>query len=715
MPAAQSHQSGIASREINGPASGASMPASHMSGAGDSRATLREILTPVFYYKYIALAALIIPVVLALIAALTAPTLNTSNSKLLILLSNDYTFQGVTSGGGMSFDRNQIIQAEMEILASRDLQAEVIRTVGLKRAYPGLAGDPKGMEKAVERFGKDMTILNIPQSNIIALSVTNPDAKVAIDLINTLDDVYIDRRRDIFQQVSQDKLNTQRAELTRRLGEIDAQMSSFAQAHNFGNYDQALAAAQTEQSTLISRLQSLDEQLASTAARLTHYDGKLRQIPEQMELYNDQARSAQLDDLTARLLSLENQRREAAAKYTDTYPLVVDLDRRIAEVRRQLEAAPRQQTATARIGINPTYQTVDQALTSSQGDVAALRQARAQSARDLLTANERLNELTRIGPALRDLTRGREVLESTYSELAKRAEEAQLSESLAGSRANVRIIQRGEAPTKRKTLRMPLMIAGLGLGLFAAAASVVLASAFSQTMITPRNAEQKLNLPVALSVPFTASTGPEGARTLASSLLSFDESLLLLRLAATNAGGRTPVIQLISSEGGAGVSSIALDFGAMASTASSGKVLVMDIEPQKGAGLLARLKKLGAKLTPFAGQRVMNIAESNLYVSCPVGSQDLIVDDEQWQSVLNRARQSYNVVIIDSPAATRSSAGVVIAPSADLTILVVEAEHTRAAVARKLIDRVEAAGGQVSAVIFNKRRYHIPRALYSVA
>ena len=55
---------------------------------------------------------------------------------------------------------------------------------------------------------------------------------------------------------------------------------------------------------------------------------------------------------------------------------------------------------------------------------------------------------------------------------------------------------------------------------------------------------------------------------------------------------------------------------------------------------------------------------------------------------------------------------MVITPLVDLTLLVVDADHTRAAVARSLIEQVDAAGGQVLGAILNKRRFPIPPAIY---
>ncbi|WP_304191621.1 hypothetical protein, partial [Phenylobacterium aquaticum] len=103
--------------------------------------TLRDLLTPVFYYRRRAMLALMVPVILAFVAALLAHPVYIAQSRLLILLGGDYVFKGSASdpGSSQSFDRAQIVHAEMEILAARSLHLEAIKEIGLAKAYPGFA------------------------------------------------------------------------------------------------------------------------------------------------------------------------------------------------------------------------------------------------------------------------------------------------------------------------------------------------------------------------------------------------------------------------------------------------------------------------------------------------------------------------------------------------------------------------------------------------
>ena len=89
------------------------------------------------------------------------------------------------------------------------------------------------------------------------------------------------------------------------------------------------------------------------------------------------------------------------------------------------------------------------------------------------------------------------------------------------------------------------------------------------------------------------------------------------------------------------------------------------------------------------------------------------LSDDRWLAFLKAARADYPLILLDSPAVQRSAAGVLIAPLADMTLIVVEAESARVPVVQNLVRRIEGGGGAVFGVVLNKRRFFIPRFVYS--
>ncbi|MBI1682828.1 GumC family protein [Caulobacter hibisci] len=679
--------------------------------------TARELLTPAFYYKREALLAFLIPVMLAVIAVLLAQPIFTAQSRLLILLGDDYVFRSDVSGAqpGLSFDRAQIVHAEMEILSSKDLRAKAIDKVGLQRVYPDLVGQPNALETAAAQLSKDLAIDNVPQSNVIELSLRNRDAHVAAEVLNTLVGLYIERRRAIFEQSDLTSVNDQRDQLNARLAEVEDQLSKFSLSHGFGDYTTEFATVQSQQASLTSQVQAIDQQLATRAGRASALSRKLRATPQTTELSSDRGRSQQVETLTGKLLDLQAQRRAAAARYVDGYPLVADLDRKIADLQGQIRAVPSDQVTNVRRGANPVHQQIDTELADSEGDVAGLSRARATAARDLKAAETRLAELVRLGPEYRELLRKRTMLEGSFSELAKRSEDTRVSDNLSKSKANVRVIQRADPPVKGKSGRAILLLGGVIVGLVAATAVVLVSAAFSDVMISPRDVEQKLDLPIILAV----ADAPRAKRRRdgrgggpRASYLTYEDSKLLMRLLSSVAPGPGRVMQLIAANGEEGVSSLTLDLALLASAQSARRVLLIDIEPPEDRPAAQVLAENGASLTRIAGDR-FQVSGGSLHVTLPIGAGDLAVAESQWRDMIETARRDYDLVLIDAPAAARSAAGLIVAPLVDMTLLVVEAEATRAAVARALTERIDSAGGEVLGAILNKRGFYIPRLIYS--
>lgn len=82
-----------------------------------------------------------------------------------------------------------------------------------------------------------------------------------------------------------------------------------------------------------------------------------------------------------------------------------------------------------------------------------------------------------------------------------------------------------------------------------------------------------------------------------------------------------------------------------------------------------------------------------------------------WRAVFGVMAQCFDLVIVDSPAAERSSDGVMLARQMARTVIVVAAETTRADLVRDLRDRIKEIGGNIAGVVLNKRRNHIPAAI----
>jgi succinoglycan biosynthesis transport protein ExoP len=678
--------------------------------------TARDILTPLFFFKKRVIIAFLAPIILALIAALMAHPVYVAESRLLILLGDDMVMKNPLSAvmPGLSVDRSQIVKAETEILASRELATATVQAVGLERMYPHIRGEMK-LQAAAEQLQKDVGIENVPQSNVIRITLRNGDRMIAAEALNKLVSAYQVRRRSIFQQNSQSTVDTEMNALTQQLSQVENQLQQFSLAHGFADFQLEFTGVQNQQIALKNEIHNLDQQLAQRSGRLSQLDKNSQSTPAVTELSTDFVRSQQADALGQSLLSLQNQRRDAAAEYVDGSPIIAELDRRIAKVQSDIAAAPTQQVNAVRRGINPVHQDIDTQLRASQADVAGLSLGKAEAESALRQVTARIDELVRLGPEYRDLMRKRTLMEEAAAQLAKGSQETKLAATVSNSQANVRVLQAATPPLTAHTGRPMMLLSGVVVGLIAATGITVVSAALFQAMLTPNDLEQKLATPVVLAVssdpdakPRTSEGGPPGPM-----FLTPDDGKVLAHLLRSISPGAHCSLQMIGPTDGVGVTALLVDYALLAARERQ-KVLVLDLEPMRGRSATDALIARGAVLHPVGAEGALaRVGQTNLYVTPPAETQELTMGERDWTKLLSQATKEYDLVLIDAPPLSRSWLGLFAAPSVDVTLAVIEAEESRAPVALNMIERIGGVGGVVAAAVLNKRRFYIPKAVYN--
>ncbi|KAK0360662.1 hypothetical protein LTR94_026421, partial [Friedmanniomyces endolithicus] len=471
---------------------------------------------------------------------------------------------------------------------------------------------------------------------------------------------------------------------------------------------------QTQQTTLTAQLAAQDQAIASANARAVRLQEQLRSAPAVISLNSDEIRSQQVSTLTQNLMTLRERRRVAGARFADGYPLVVELDRQIADLEAQIASAPQSQTELVRNGPNPVSQQIETQLATTRGELAGLRSGRDEVAQALQTTRTRLADLVEIGPRYRELVRQRELTETAYRSVAENAEDARLQSSIAGANANVRVIEAAQAPTQARTGRALILAAGLLVGGLAALAVIIVSAAASPVMLTPRDVETRLGAPVLAAVPLgdDKEDPSPGWRPLLPRLTP-DQAALVLRQLKEVAQGHA-ALAVVAPEDGVGASTIALDLAMTSAYRSGVPTLLIDAEPLESGGLAMAIHNAGGRLTNTVDNPyVLRVEDSAFFITTPMTRAGSNISETRWRGFIDGVKQQYPVVIIDTPSLQRSSAPLLLAPLADLSLVVVEAEETRTAVASNLIERITASGGNVGGVILNMRRFYIPRFIYS--
>ncbi len=467
------------------------------------RGMVRSIATGLFFHKRAVMIAFLLPALLGIAAALRAKPVFLAQARMLVLYTGDYVFHAGNRGTGndIALDRNQIIQAELQILQSPALATQMLTSLGPEHVYPGADG-PDAARKAATRLAADLTVTSIPQSNVIELTLRNQNRDVAIETLGALIGQYIPYRSAIFDKArSQDAMAAQQQFLI-RLQQAEEVLARFGVKHGISNLDEQMTALLRQRNDNANEQSSLQGAMAEAQARLAAVQKQLPTVPPTVQIYAESTRSQQVSGLTDSLVKLNTQRRELLSRYADDYPLVQDNARQITAVRAQIAGSAPRDDSNTRMGRNPMF---DDLRTQEASLTVQLRGLQARQATLLTQAGSiqaRNDELVTLSQDYRELKRTRDVLEQSFRTIAQSTEETQLANALErAAGANVRVVQPPDAALAGTSQGRLLALGGIVLGLVAAAATLAVLMALSRVALTAADVERALGLPVLLSAP----------------------------------------------------------------------------------------------------------------------------------------------------------------------------------------------------------------------
>jgi uncharacterized protein involved in exopolysaccharide biosynthesis len=485
-------------------------------------ATLRDIVAVGF--RHLRLFTLSFAGILlgAVLATLLIPT--TYQAELQILVKNERLDPVVSPEANTipspsrNVDTEEILNSEAELLKSNDLLQRVVIETGLNPHSGGLSGSTKGNENepigvtnAVRKLAHDLKIEPLRKTNIIQLSYTNADPKIAASVLNTMAELYIDKHLQVYRAPGQYKFFAQLAEDYRKqLIDAEAKLSTsgniapnlmrdqVVQKYNEFNGDLAHIKASIKETQ--RRINVLEEQQKSTPARV---------LTQVRRSDNQQL----MQQLKSTLLTLELKRAELLTKFEPTYRPVQEVDQQIAETRAAIqkeEAAPAQDQTTDE---NSTRVWINSELAKARTELGGL-QARGAAMEGIAQGyGTRAQEFEKETIAEIDLQRTAKTAEENYLLYAHKAEEAHISEALDLKRIlNVAVAEPATAPVLPYHSRFRYLLVGCVLALVGSFGLVFAAEVLDSSYRTPDEVTSSLQLPVFAALPLFASEDePQGA------------------------------------------------------------------------------------------------------------------------------------------------------------------------------------------------------------
>ena len=669
--------------------------------------------------------------------------------------------------------RNSIIATEIAALNSLDLARQVVQTMTPEKILPNtganIAAAANRADRAAFLVRNGLTVEPIPDSSVIRLTFQYPDPALVRPILSEIINAYLLAHVQMHQGlgVPNDFLTNEVARLRTQLAQTEDELRILKNANGVVSADETQKAYADQISQIRLDIFSAQVELAEHQAMLGALGGSSGSDPGATNV--QPAGAAPFDqvekykNVSALLMSLEQKEQNylTVQGFTTGNVLVKQVQQQIEQneiVKRGLEE---KYPALASLNIllpgpastQPGEAPID--LRTESERVAALKVK-------IQTLNSQFSQVwaeatnfDKIRSSISELERKREVVTTNLKYFENNLEEARIDEALGEDKAaNISIIQSPSPPVKgwSKQFKKKVAVVAVGGILAGLALAFFIEFFWDRSVKRPTDVENKLRLPLFVSIPDITKNGHRPLTTHKTPLLlkdakggerqtsgrealpqeagldpgnrrhplrRFYEGLrdrLVVYFEVKNLPHKPKLVGVTSCGRGAGVSTIATGVAASLSEMGEGNVLLVDMNIEGGAAQHFHKGKPNCGLDSAlrAETREKALVRENLYVATEsVRSEELPqVLPKRFAGLISKIRSSdYDYIIFDMPPVAETTTTFRAARLMDMMLLVIEAEKTNQDVVRRVISLLAESKANVS-VVLNKTQTYVPARLH---
>lgn len=360
------------------------------------------------------------------------------------------------------------------------------------------ADTAKSQEETINKLMNEITIVGKPQDNIYTISYTNPDPKLAKEIVRSLLAIFVesgigDKRKDSDKAVS--FIEEQIKVYEDKLVAAENALKEF-KIKNAGLFSR-------QGSDYGTKLNDLSESLSQAKLELHEAEQARDAIKNRLASIVTASNGARIDnpELDARLQELNRNLDALQLQYTQNHPDIISTKRLIVQLEaRKLQEAKSKKTDTGTgFNDNLALQQLNVSLAAAEAKVASLR-ARVAEYSSRTSALKAMNKaIPEIEAQLSQLNRDYQINKENYEKLLGRREAAKLSGQLTSTSEMMtfRVIDPPMVPLKPSSPNRPLLLAAVFVAAAFCGIGVALAaSRLRPTFTTQSSLRQTTGLPL---------------------------------------------------------------------------------------------------------------------------------------------------------------------------------------------------------------------------
>lgn len=471
---------------------------------------MRDVLAGFFNRKWLIICTLVTSLVATAAFAFMAP--EKYESRIRFLVKNVRLEAPVTTrnDNDVVADKTEVseaeISSEIELLKSRDLLADVVKQTGLAQAAePESAEMDSNVERAVYRLEKDLVFTPVKKANIIEVGYSSTSPKTAALVLNTLGQLYLDKRLKLHRPPGTSEFFKSQAERYQQdLRNKENNFTDFQQKKDAVDIDRQKELILTKVTESTAKLKDLDGKIAQDdkriAALTTQLDGMQRRVVTQSRVLPNQY---SVERLNTMLVELKNRRIQMLAKFQPEDRAVREVEDQIKETSEALQKATGSTAVEQSSDINPLLQPLETQLANAKVEQAGDVALRKNLSDQVLQYRARLTELAGATAIDNELSRQVKQAEGTYQLYSRKQEESQIEDALDEKKiTNISVAETPIVPINpNRTNQTLIVVIGLMSGLLLSFGSAFLMEMLRETFISPRELQAFTGYPVVATLP----------------------------------------------------------------------------------------------------------------------------------------------------------------------------------------------------------------------
>ncbi|NJR47290.1 MAG: polysaccharide biosynthesis tyrosine autokinase [Hyellaceae cyanobacterium CSU_1_1] len=614
-----------------------------------------------------------------------------------------------------------------------DTEAEVLRSVPLIKKT---IDDPElqlknsdGEKLSVDDFLANLKVGSIVSTDILEVKYTSQNPEEAAKVVNTLIKNYLENNLVVnkAEAVSaKDFLEGQLPKVQDSLKKTEKEIRQLKESNEFVAPDEDTRALIEGLRELQAEISKAQGEMASADSRADYIRNKLGLTAEQAVVLTTVSQSPEVRETIAKLQNAESELAIAQARFTPNSPNVIELKEQISSLKKLLGTQTVSIGGEAASGIIDKIKTgeIQQQLTTELINLEAsnfgLKKQIASLTQIEQDRRSRIKRVPELEQKLRQLNRELDSFESTYKVLWQQLQTVRIAESQ--DPGNVRVISNAVIPTEPISSRAVGYLASGSLALLAAAGVIYLLEISDKSIKTIDEAKQLYGYAWLGTIPGTeknkvlslpgskqnSSIPKIVVRDYPSLPLGESYRMLQSNIKFLNSGSAINSIVITSSTAGEGKSTVAANLAASMAQVGN-KVLLVDADlhhpmqhliwdAHNDCGLS---NVVAEQLDP---RRVIEEVLPNLDLitsGTMIFSSATLLDSSRMRMLIDYWSESYDYVIIDTPALDLTADAPVMGRIVDGVLLVVKPGSVDRAQATSTKEILDQSGLNMLGIVFN--------------